>query len=379
VGGRHRALENNVTTASPGAGPVDRDFWRKRRVLVTGHTGFIGGWASAWLCALGSEVAGISLPPPTDPSFHGLVGLKSRVNGVVADVRSPAEFARAYEAARPDVVLHLAAQPLVRIGYEQPDETFAVNLMGTVNLLDCVRRHGAKAVVVMTSDKVYGPGDGRTLHREGDALGAHDPYGGSKACCELAVDSYAHSFLSGASVGSATVRAGNVLGGGDWQVDRLIPDAVRAFSTGQPLVLRYPEAVRPWQHVLDAVQGLLVVAQETARWQTAIGPWNIGPLPDRTVTVGALGDMIAAAWGGGARVTREGTRFYPETHILAIDGSKARSELGVVSPWNLEAVVERTVDWYKGALAGQDAWQLAMDQIETYQADCARAPAAARG
>ena len=376
---RYRALEDNVTTASLGIGVIDRDFWRKRRVLVTGHTGFIGGWASAWLCSLGSEVSGISLPPPTDPSFHDLVGLPGRVNGVIADVRSRPDLARAFEAAKPEIVLHLAAQPLVRLGYERPDETFAVNVMGTVNLLDCVRRFGAKAVVVMTSDKVYGPGDGCTLHRESDALGAHDPYGASKACCEFAVHSYAHSFLSRAAVGSATVRAGNVIGGGDWQVDRLVPDAVRAFSGGRPLVLRYPEAVRPWQQVIDAVHGLLVVAQEATRRGTSIGPWNIGPLPNHTVTVGALGDMIATAWGGAARVTHEGTRSYPETHFLAIDGSKARAELGLVSPWNLETIIGRTLDWYKGALSGQDAWKLTLEQIDAYEAVCTRSSNAARG
>jgi len=331
------------------------------------------------LCALGSKVAGIALPPPTEPSFHDLTGLKGRMNGVIADVRSPADLARAYEAAKPDIVLHLAAQPLVRLGYEQPDETFAINLMGTVNLLDCVRRSGAKAVVVMTSDKVYGPGDGRSLHREGDPLGAHDPYGGSKACCELAVESYAQSFLTGASVGSATVRAGNVLGGGDWQLDRLVPDAIRAFAVGKPLVLRYPQAVRPWQHVLDAVQGLLAVAQEAARQQNFIGPWNVGPPPDRTVPVGTLGEMLAAAWGQGSRVTHEETRFYPETHFLAIDGAKARAELGIVSPWSLDAIVQRSVDWYKDALGGQEAWKLAMTQIEAYEADCGRVAAGARG
>jgi CDP-glucose 4,6-dehydratase len=251
--------------------------------------------------------------------------------------------------------------------------------MGTVNLLDCVRRSGAKAVVVMTSDKVYGPGDGRSLHREGDPLGAHDPYGGSKACCELAMESYAESFLTGASIGSATVRAGNVLGGGDWQLDRLVPDAIRAFSAGKPLLLRYPQAVRPWQHVLDAVQGLIVVAQEAARRQSFIGPWNVGPPPDRAVPVGTLGAMLAAAWGQDAHVIHEGTRSFPETHFLAIDGARARAELGVVSPWRLDAIVRHSVDWYKGALGGQDAWKLAMNQIEAYDADCSRAAASARG
>lgn len=377
MGKRRCALEDDVTMAATGA--LDPDFWCNRRVLVTGHTGFIGGWTSAWLHVLGSKVFGISLPPPTNPSFHDLTGLNTRVSGAIADVRSLSDLAAAYQAAKPDIVLHLAAQPLVRVGYEKPDETFAINVTGTVNLLDCVRRFGAEAVVVMTSDKVYGPGDGHTPHREGDALGAHDPYGGSKACCELVVDSYAQSFLSGSRIGSATVRAGNVIGGGDWQVDRLVPDAIRAFATGKPLPLRFPEAVRPWQHVLDAAQGLLLVAQRAARQRSTVGPWNIGPLLDSTVTVGALSEQIAAAWGSEAQVNREGTRSYPETHFLAIDGSKARAELGVVSPWDLGTVVEKTIDWYKGALAGQDAWALAAAQIDAYAAACARAPAPVQG
>jgi CDP-glucose 4,6-dehydratase len=377
VGKWRCALEDNVTMAATGA--LDGEFWRNRRVLVTGHTGFIGGWASAWLRALGSDVSGIALPPPTEPSFHGLTGLKARMSGAIADLRSPSDLAKAYEAAKPDIVLHLAAQPLVRLGYEQPGETFATNVMGTVNLLDCVRRFGAKAVVVMTSDKVYGSGNGCTMHHEDDPLGAHDPYGGSKACCELVVKSYVQSFLNSASIGSATVRAGNVLGGGDWQLDRLVPDAVRAFAASKPLVLRYPDAIRPWQHVLDAVQGLLLVAQEAARCQSFVGPWNIGPPPDRTVSVGKLGDLVAAAWGRDARVTHEGKRTFPETHFLAIDGGKARAELGVVSPWGLDAIVQRSVDWYKGALGGEDAWTFTMKQIEVYEADCGRAAATARG
>lgn len=368
-----------VSIPAHDTGVIDRDFWRGCRVLVTGHTGFIGGWTCAWLYALGSEVAGIALPPSTNPSFHDLAGLKTRVNGGIADIRSPSALAGVYEAVRPDVVLHLAAQPLVRVGYEQPEATFAVNLMGTVNLLDCVRRHGAKAVVVMTSDKVYGPGDSHMQHREGDRLGAHDPYGGSKACCELAVEAYAQSFLAAAATGVATVRAGNVLGGGDWQTDRLLPDAVRAFSADRPLMLRHPDAVRPWQHVLDAVQALLVVAQEAARRQIFIGPWNVGPPPDRTITVGALAAMAASAWGGGARISEGGTKQYPETGFLAIDGSKARTELGTITPWTLEAIVERTVTWYKSALSGRDAWKLTMEQIGGYEADCGHSLADARG
>ena len=368
MGQRRGAVEDEVTSPRPRS--IDREFWRGRRVLVTGHSGFIGGWASAWLTALGSDVHGISLPPPTEPSFHALTGLKARIGETFTDIRSAADLARAYAAARPQIVIHLAAQPLVRIGYEQPHDTFATNLMGTVNVLDCVRRFGAEAVVTMTSDKVYGPGDGRSAHREGDPLGAHDPYGGSKACCELAVESYAHSFLSGAALGSATVRAGNVIGGGDWQADRLVPDAGRAFAAGRPLVLRYPEAVRPWQHVLDAVQGILAVGQKAARERSSIGPWNVGPLPGASVPVGDLGAQLAAAWAENVTVSHEGQRSYPETHFLAIDGSRARSELGLASPWTLDTVVSRTVSWYKNALAGRDAWALTMEQIAEYEAGC---------
>jgi len=361
-----------VSTPAHDAGIIDRVFWRGRRVLVTGHTGFIGGWTAAWLHALGSKVAGIALSPPTNPSFHELVGLKSRMNESIADIRSPPALLSAFEAVRPEIVLHLAAQPLVRVGYEQPDETFAVNLMGTVNVLDCVRRHGAMAFVAMTSDKVYGPGDGSTHYREDDRLGAQDPYGSSKACCELAVEAYAQSYLANTGIGVATVRAGNVVGGGDWQIDRLVPDAMRAFAAGRPLVLRHPDAVRPWQHVLDAIQALLAVAQDAAHRRAFTGPWNVGPPPNRTVTVAALANLAASVWGADAKISHEAAKQYPETHFLAIDGSKARTELGIVSPWNLETIVERTVTWYKGALAGQDAWKLTMDQIGAYETDCSR-------
>jgi len=260
----------------------------------------------------------------------------------------------------------------VRVGYEWPGETFAVNLGGTVNILDCVRGHGAQAIVVMTSDKVYGAGNGHTLHREDSALGAHDPYGASKACCELAVEAYARSFFVPSQIGVATIRAGNVLGGGDWQSDRLLPDAVRAFCAGRALTLRHPQAVRPWQHVLDAVRILLIVAQEAARQRVFIGPWNVGPPLGQAVTVAALADLVATAWGQGAPVVHSEKNEYPETHFLAIDGTRARIELGLRSPWDIATVVDRSVSWYKDALAGKDAWQLTMGQIDAYDTEAGR-------
>jgi CDP-glucose 4,6-dehydratase len=353
------------TVAHARAGVVDAAFWRGRKVLITGHTGFIGGWTAAWLHALGAEVSGIALEPATAPSLFDLTGLATRMHSVIADIRSIEALDGIYLSARPDVVLHLAAQPLVRVGYERPVETFAVNLMGTVNVLDCVRRHGADAVVVMTSDKVYADREGDVRHAEHDRLGAAEAYGGSKACCELAAEAYGQSYLGPARVGIATVRAGNVLGGGDWQPDRLVPDAIRAFSSGVSLSLRRPEAVRPWQHVLDAASGLLLVAQEAVRRRAPIGAWNIGPPAAQAVTVETLAERIAEAWGLGARFVCGGAGF-PERQFLSVDASRAWQQLAFHSPWTLDEIVERTVTWYRDALAGKEAWTLTMDQIDAY-------------
>lgn len=271
---------------------LDRAFWRGRRVLLTGHTGFIGGWTAALLHGLGAETWGYALPAPTTPSFFQLTGLAGRLESALGDVRDERALGSFYAAARPDIVLHLAAQPLVNVGYLSPLETFDINLMGTVKLLDCVRRTGARAVVVMTTDKVYR--DLRADNGEDDRLGAGDPYGGSKVCCEVAAEVYGRSFLAPAGIPLATVRAGNVLGGGDWAADRLLPDAVRAFAAGRPLALRRPDARRPWQHVLDASYGLLLVAQSAVGGPAAPTAWNIGPSGGRRATVGEVARLAAA-------------------------------------------------------------------------------------
>ncbi len=320
------------------AGLVEPGFWRGRKVLVTGHTGFIGGWLSAWLHALGAEVTGFALPPPTVPSFHDLTALGRRARSIIGDVRTPAA------------------------------ETFSTNLMGTVNVLDIARRHRLDAVLVMTSDKVYGTNGGASGHAEEDALGAVEPYGGSKACCELAAEAYGHSYFASAQIGLATVRAGNVIGGGDWGEHRLIPDAVRAFSKGDRLRLRRPAAVRPWQHVLDAVSGVLVVAQATARRKGPLGAWNIGPAGNAT-TVREMAERFGAEWGGGAAISDDGPADFPEAEFLALDASRARRELAWDSPWGLDEVVRATAAWYKAALRGEEAWGLTMRQIEAYQAE----------
>lgn len=349
---------------------LDPGFWRGRRILLTGHTGFIGGWTAAVLNGWGAEVFGYALPPSTTPSLFDLAGLGGRVASTLADLRDRTALVSAYSTARPDLVIHLAAQPLVGVGYESPAETFEINVMGTINLLECARERGAGAVVLMTSDKVY---RGSTAdHREGDRLGADDPYGGSKVCCEVVAEVYAQSFLTKAGVPLATVRAGNVIGGGDWSDNRLIPDAVRAFSAGQPLSVRRPGAVRPWQHVLDAVSGLLLVAQHTARGPDRQNAWNVGPPAGLTMTVGEVAALAASAWSNEARVVHDGVRTFPETELLALDSRRVRAELGHAEPWDLPESLARTMDWYREALRGADAWELSRQQIDDYLAASTR-------
>jgi CDP-glucose 4,6-dehydratase len=350
-------------TSGPGA--LDGAFWAGRRVFLTGHTGFIGGWTAAVLCRLGARVHGYALEPPTEPSFFRLAGLRARVAGTTADIRDRAALARAIADAAPDLVIHLAAQPLVGIGLARPVETFETNVLGTVNLLECARG-GPRAVIVMTSDKVYR--DGHAENHENCRLGADDPYGASKVCCELVAEAYARSFLAPAGMSVATVRAGNVVGGGDWAVDRLLPDAVRAFSSGSPLTLRRPDAQRPWQHVLDAVYGMLLVGQAMQPTTDATS-WNVGPPRGRTMSVRELACHAAAAWGEGATVMADGSPSYRETAILTLSSQQIRQQLGYAEPWDLREIIGRTIAWYRKALAGSDAWQLAQADIDAYFAD----------
>lgn len=346
---------------------LDPTFWQGRRVFLTGHTGFIGGWTAAMLHRFGARLHGYALPPPTSPSFFDLTGLRHRLNSTIADVRDRRALAEAFAIAEPDLVLHLAAQPLVGVGYANPVETFEVNVLGTVNVLECMRARGAGAIVVMTTDKVYH--DAHSKNDEDDRLGGRDPYGGSKVCSEIAAEVYARSFLTQAGVPLATVRAGNVVGGGDWAKDRLIPDAVRAFGAGQPLPLRHPDAARPWQHVLDAVYGLLLVAQRT-RTRVAAEPeaWNVGPPVGRTMTVGQIATLAASAWGAGAEVIRDKAVFFPESQILTLSSQRIRRELGFAEPWDLPQILLRTMTWYRRALAGDDAWALSQHEIDDYLA-----------
>jgi CDP-glucose 4,6-dehydratase len=336
---------------------TDCNFWRGKRVLVTGHTGFMGGWLAVLLKELGAQIIGCALAPPTTPSFFETVGLAALLEGDVrADVRDLAAMSEVMQIHRPEIVFHLAAQPLVREALRQPVETFDVNVMGTVNVLEAARKEtSVRTIVVVTSDKVYDNVEWDWDYRESDRLGGREPYGVSKACAELVIDAYRRSFLAERNVGIASVRAGNIIGGGDWASERLIPDIVRAFSAGDALVIRSPSATRPWQHVLEPLRGYLMLTQrlyvEPAKF---VGGWNFGPSREDHKPVSWIADCCVQLWGDGARWGLEGAAQPYEAHRLGVTFAKAELRLGWRPYWRIEAALEQTINWYRAMLAGHD-------------------------
>lgn len=337
--------------------------WRGRNVLLTGHTGFIGGWLSLALQRLGARVHGFALAPPTEPSFFVATGLSKAISSDTrGDVRDTAAVSAVCAAAAPEIVLHLAAQPIVRRAWAEPAETFDTNVMGTVRVLDAVRATtSVKAVVVMTTDKVYANREWPWAYRETDRLGGSEPYSASKAATELVVDAYRKSYLDGKCT-IATVRAGNVIGGGDWAVDRIIPDAVRAFTAGVPLSVRNPNAVRPWQNVIDVVAGLIAVAEDVAEGRSEA--WNLAPRAEEQVSVGELVDGFTRAWGGTAAWRSEISQGPKETHLLRIDASKARQILGWAPRLTIEDSIARSCRWYQAQARGEDMLKIAKRDLE---------------
>lgn len=349
---------------------MTRSFWAGRKVFVTGHTGFKGAWLLIMLRELGAEVTGYSLPPPTDPSLFDLLGLEQDCRHVVGDVRDMAALQIALEEAQPEIVLHLAAQPLVRYSYDQPVETYAVNVMGTVHLLDACRRVAAiRSIVCITTDKCYENVGWVWGYRENDRLGGADPYSNSKAACELAVDAYRRSFFSGPggeTAGVATARAGNVIGGGDFALDRLVPDAMRAFSAGEPAPIRNPFAVRPWQHVLEPLYGYLLLAEKLHGDRRFATGWNFGPQVDESASVGEVADALAAMWGDGASWEQDGADHPHEAATLKLDSSKARLELGWSPRFSLEEALAHTQIWYRSFRKGEDIRDVTERQVHAY-------------
>ena len=349
-------------------------FWRGKRVFVTGHTGFKGAWLALWLTDLGAEVTGYSLPPPTDPSLFDMAGVKSRLRHLDGDVRDEAALARAVREARPEIVFHMAAQSLVRVSYDEPAATYATNVMGTVNLLEAVRRwDGVRAVVCVTSDKCYENRETPRPYREDDAVGGYDPYSSSKGCAELVASAYRRSFFSGPGdapgrVAIATARAGNVIGGGDWAKDRLIPDLLNGFATGVRPLVRFPSAVRPWQHVLEPLAGYLRLAR--ALWTgdpAAADGWNFGPDDADAQPVSWIADRLAALWGEGAAWETTGEPQPHEAHFLRLDCAKARQKLGWRPVWALDEALRRTVAWRRALDEGADMADFTLHQIRARQ------------
>jgi CDP-glucose 4,6-dehydratase len=346
---------------------VDPGFWNGRRVLVTGHTGFKGSWLCVWLRELGAELAGFGLDPPTEPSLFEEARVADGISDVRGDVRDAPAVDAAVAAAEPDLLFHLAAQPLVRASFADPVGTYETNVSGTVNVLDAAVRAGVRAVVVVTSDKCYAPRAGGEPCREGDPLGGADPYSSSKACAELAVAAWRESF-GGAGPAMATVRAGNVIGGGDWAEDRLVPDAIRAALAGDPLLVRNPDAVRPWQHVLNPLSGYLEVAQRLGEEPDVAEAWNFGPSRDDELPVREIADRVVALWGEGLEWRAEGDGGPPETAVLRLDSTKARERLGWSPRWPLDDALSATVDWFRAWREGADARALTAAQVAAFSA-----------
>jgi CDP-glucose 4,6-dehydratase len=354
---------------------LDRGFWNKKKVFLTGHTGFKGGWLTTWLVEMGAQVAGYAQKPDTEPSFFALSGLGERMHSVMGDVREKEDVRRAMQAHQPEIVFHLAAQSLVRRSYREPVDTIATNVMGTVHVLEAMRwTPSVRAAVIVTSDKCYENRDQIQGYREDEPMGGRDPYSSSKGSAELVTAAYRRSFLENADrpVGVATVRAGNVIGGGDWAEDRLVPDAIRALQHGRPLVVRNPGAVRPWQHVLEPLSGYLMLAErlhhESGKWA---GAWNFGPRDEDAVAVAALAERIVRLWGEGAWQAAPEQDAPHEASYLKLDCSKATQLLGWRPRLTLEEAVDMTVAWYRQALSsGLDRGMHKMtgEQIRSYEA-----------
>ncbi|EFR41414.1 CDP-glucose 4,6-dehydratase [Selenomonas sp. oral taxon 137 str. F0430] len=349
----------------------DLVFYRGKHVFLTGHTGFKGMWLTMLLLRAGAEVTGYALDAPTPEGAETLrrLGILDEIRSVHGDVRDLAALRAAFDRASPEVVFHLAAQPIVRTGYAAPVDTFTVNVMGTVNLLECVRTSDtARSVLVVTTDKVYENREWAWGYRECDRLMGRDPYAASKSCAEIAVHSYRESYFADGAVRLSTARAGNVIGGGDFAPDRIVPDCIRAALRGTVIDIRNPASTRPYQHVLEPLAAYLAITARQAEDARFVGAWNVGPDDADCVTTGALADLFCAAWGEGLRWRTAGDGGPHEAHFLKLDASKLRAEMNLYPRWDIRTAVTQTVRWAKAWQADADMRDFSARQIRTFLA-----------
>jgi CDP-glucose 4,6-dehydratase len=345
-------------------------FWAGKRVFITGHTGFKGGWLSLWLAARGAEVHGYSLPPVTSPNLFDQAAIRERIAGhILADIRDLGALSSAMARAKPDIVFHMAAQPLVRQSYSEPVETYAVNVMGTANVLEAARRLGSvSALVNVTTDKCYENKEWVWGYRENEPLGGHDPYSSSKACSELVAAAYRASFHGSGRPWIATGRAGNVIGGGDWAEDRLLPDIFRALAEGKTMTVRYPGAIRPWQHVLEPLSGYVALAEQLVGDGRAFASaWNFGPDDKDAKPVGWILEEVRAQCPE-LRWEVESAPTLHEANFLKLDSSKARAALGWRPRWSLATALEKSIEWHRAYRSGNDPAETCLEQIADYEA-----------
>jgi CDP-glucose 4,6-dehydratase len=347
---------------------VNAEFWRGRRVLITGHTGFKGGWLCLWLQKLGAQLQGLALEPPTEPSLFAHARIGDGMSSTIGDIRDLEVVRSCMASFRPEILIHVAAQSLVRESYVDPVSTYGTNVMGTVHVLEAAREVGsARAIVVVTSDKCYENREWEWGYRENEPMGGFDPYSNSKGCAELVTSSYRRSFLQDAGIALASARAGNVIGGGDWAADRLVPDILRAFEREESVRIRNPGSIRPWQHVLEPLSGYLALAEKLfAEGRVWAEGWNFGPRDEDARPVSWIVESMVRRWGGGASWSMEEGKHPHEAHHLKLDISKARSRLGWAPRWTLERALERTVDWHRAWLSGADMREQCLAQIAEY-------------
>lgn len=339
-----------------------REFFKDKTVLVTGHTGFKGGWLSVWLVDMGAKVVGYALDPKYENNIFDLTELKDRIEDIRADIRDLKKLDEVFIKYKPDIIIHLAAQPIVRLSYDEPRETFETNLMGTINMLECVRKHNTKSVVLITSDKCYKNVEKDEGYVETDAMSDMDPYSCSKGCIEMAVQSYRNSF----KLKVATARAGNVIGGGDWSPDRLIPDIIKSLRKDEEIIIRHPDAIRPWQFVLEPLFGYLILAKKQYEGQDLSSGWNFGPEKENRIPVKELSELMIEKWGKGKLVIKKDISHKHESKLLHLDCTKSKNGLGWYPVLSITEAIDMIIGWYKN-FESDDVNELCVKQIRAFE------------